>query len=131
VRAEGFVQELGQPQSGNAELPVEDRQDLAEIAIIQHVIGGAAIPNDRSQCVRFLRPIDDRAAVTESTAADVVAPATHRRKEVALVKKCSLLTNREFRGKRQKTKNAKAVLSLPLRKVSRQLPGGASFAPRA
>jgi hypothetical protein len=63
VRAEGFVQELGQPQSGNAELPVEDREDLAEIAIIQHVIGGAAIPNDRSQCVRFLRPIDDRAAV--------------------------------------------------------------------
>jgi hypothetical protein len=63
ARAEGFVQELGQPQSGDAELPVEDRQDLAKITIIQHVVGGTAIPNGRSQCVRFLRPIDDRAAV--------------------------------------------------------------------
>ena len=63
MRAEGFVQEFGEPQSGDAKLAVEDRQNLAKITVIQDIIGGTATPNRWSQGVRLLRPIDDRAAV--------------------------------------------------------------------
>src|SRR5271163_115323 len=63
ARAEGFVQELGQPQSCDTKLSVEDRLDVAKIAVVQHVVGATAVPNDRSQSVRLLRPVDEGAAI--------------------------------------------------------------------
>jgi hypothetical protein len=52
-----MVEQARQAQTGDAELPVENRQHVAQITVVQHAIGRAQIPDRRSRLGAIIGPL--------------------------------------------------------------------------
>jgi hypothetical protein len=62
-RAERGIEKAREPQAGDAELAIEHRQDVAQIAVVEHVVGRPQILHHVRLLMGLLGPFAQRVGV--------------------------------------------------------------------